>query len=95
MAKAFAELFVSCVCVMFMCDVCLFVCVCVCVMFVCLCVCVCVRYIMYIRKEDEVYMVDRDNAVFLIPKVKFFNRHNLKQHLKDTLVDGVRDDKEY
>ena len=56
------------------------------------CVCVCVRYMMYIRKEDEVYMVDRDNAVFLIPKVKFFNRHNLEQHLKDTLVDGVRDD---
>ena len=47
---------------------------------------------MYIRKEDEVYMVDRDNAVFLIPKVKFFNRHNLEEHLKDTLVDGVRDD---
>ena len=56
------------------------------------CLCVCVRYMMYIRKEDEVYMVDRDNAVFLIPKVKFFNRHNLEQHLKDTLVDGVRDD---
>ena len=44
---------------------------------------------MYIRKEDEVYMVDRDNAVFLIPKVKFFLRQNLEQHLKDTLVDGV------
>ena len=54
--------------------------------------CVCVRYMMYIRKEDEVYMVDRDNAVFLIPNVKFFSRHNLEQHLKDTLVDGVRDD---
>jgi len=34
-------------------------------------------------------MLDRDNAVFLIPKVKFFLRQNLDQHLKDTLVDGV------
>ena len=47
------------------------------------------RYIMYIRKEGEIYMLDRDNAVFSIPKLQFPSRKHVGQHIKDTLVDGV------
>lgn len=45
---------------------------------------------MYIRKEGEVYMLDRDNAVFSIPSLKFPSRKHVDQHLNQTLVDGVR-----
>ncbi len=55
----------------------------------CMCVCGCGRYMMYIKKEDEVYMLDRDNAVFLIPNVKFPTRQNPEEHHTSTLVDGV------
>ena len=44
---------------------------------------------MYIRKENEIYMLDRDNAVFLIPKLQFPSRKHAGQHIKETLVDGV------
>lgn len=45
---------------------------------------------MYIRKEGEVYMLDRDNAVFSVPDLQFPSRQHVGQHLKETLVDGVR-----
>lgn len=44
---------------------------------------------MYIRKEGEVYMLDRDNAVFSVPHLQFPSRKHTEQHLKETLVDGV------
>lgn len=43
---------------------------------------------MYIGKEGEVYMLDRDNAVFSIPNLQFPSKHT-GQNLKDTLMDGV------
>ena len=47
------------------------------------------RYLMYIGKEGEVYMLDRDNAVFSIPNLQFPSKHAGQAHLKDTLMDGV------
>ncbi len=46
------------------------------------------RYLMYIRKEGEIYMLDRDNSVFSI-NLKFLSRKHAGQHIKDSLVDGV------
>jgi mRNA-capping enzyme len=46
------------------------------------------RYLMLIRNESEVYMVDRDNAVFRINKVVFPTLQDQNERLKDTLVDG-------
>ncbi len=34
-------------------------------------------------------MLDRDNAVFSIPKLQFPSRKLVGQHTKETLVDGV------
>ncbi len=45
---------------------------------------------MYIRERGAVYMLDRDNAVFLIPHVSFPCRDKSGEHLKNTLLDGVR-----
>ena len=47
------------------------------------------RYMMYIRKEGEVFMIDRDNAVFSIPNLQFPSRKRVGQHLQQTLLDGV------
>lgn len=44
---------------------------------------------MFIQGENEVYFIDRDNSVFEVEGLKFFNRKNLDHHLKDTLLDGV------
>lgn len=47
------------------------------------------RYMMYIRKEGEIYMLDRDNAVFLIPNLQFLSLKHEGHNLNETLVDGV------
>lgn len=47
------------------------------------------RYMMYIHCEDEIYMLDRDNSVFLVPQLKFFSRKRKDDHIFETLVDGV------
>lgn len=44
---------------------------------------------MLIDKEDEVYMLDRDNCAFKVPNLKFFHRSDLRKHLTNTLLDGV------
>ena len=44
---------------------------------------------MLIDGADEVYMVDRDNAVFHVPNLHFPHRKDLSRTLRDTLVDGV------
>ena len=49
----------------------------------------CHRYMMYVRKEGEVYMLDRDNAVFSVPSIRFPSRKSPDQHLNETLIDGV------
>ncbi|XP_046441142.1 mRNA-capping enzyme-like [Daphnia pulex] len=46
------------------------------------------RYMMYIMGQEQVYFIDRDNAVFQIEGVSFFSSHDDKHHLVDTLVDG-------
>lgn len=44
---------------------------------------------MYIHCEDEIYMLDRDNSVFLVPQLKFLSRKRKDDHIFETLVDGV------
>ncbi|KAK7091176.1 mRNA-capping enzyme-like [Littorina saxatilis] len=46
------------------------------------------RYIMLIDGKDQVYMIDRDNAVFHVPGLEFPKRKDLNAHIQDTLVDG-------
>lgn len=46
---------------------------------------------MLILKEREIYLIDRDNNVFTAPQFYFPQRKNLKEHIYDTLIDGVRD----
>jgi len=46
------------------------------------------RYLMLIKDRNQVYMLDRDNAVFQIRNLDFPLRKNLEEHLKNTLVDG-------
>ena len=49
------------------------------------------RYLMLILNAGEVYMVDRDNAVFRVSNLRIASRSNpQREHVKDTLVDGVR-----
>lgn len=49
------------------------------------------RYLMLILGVGEVYMVDRDNAVFRVSNLRIPSRRDPHQeHVKDTLVDGVR-----
>lgn len=45
---------------------------------------------MLIRNSEHVYMIDRDNTVFAVRGLKFPSRKNLEESLRDTLVDGVR-----
>ncbi|XP_052757830.1 mRNA-capping enzyme [Galleria mellonella] len=47
-----------------------------------------VRYMMLIDGEGEVYMFDRDNCAFKVFGLRFLHRHDLRRHLKDTLLDG-------
>ena len=44
---------------------------------------------MLILKENEVYLLDRDNSVFSTDKFKFPRRKAPDEHVFDTLVDGV------
>lgn len=46
------------------------------------------RYMMLIDGANEVYMIDRDNAVFHVPGLQFPYRKDMNRTLKDTLVDG-------
>ena len=44
---------------------------------------------MYIKSRDEIYMVDRDNAVFAVPQLSFPARKRPGEFINETLVDGV------
>ncbi|XP_050415572.1 mRNA-capping enzyme [Patella vulgata] len=46
------------------------------------------RYMMLIDGNNEVYMIDRDNAVFHVSNVDFPKRKDLTAHLHSTLLDG-------
>eukprot|EP00731_Ephydatia_muelleri_P011049 Em0005g1635a len=46
------------------------------------------RYLMYIKGPGEVYMIDRDNSVFKVPRVSFPARKRPGDGVKSTLLDG-------
>lgn len=46
------------------------------------------RYLMLIDGPNHVYMIDRDNAVFHVPRLEFPRRKDPSGHLHNTLVDG-------
>jgi mRNA-capping enzyme len=43
---------------------------------------------MFIMGQEQVYFIDRNNAVFQIEGLSFFSSHDGKRHLVNTLVDG-------
>lgn len=45
---------------------------------------------MLIDGPDNVYMVDRDNAVYKVPSMRFPRRKEPSADIKETLLDGVR-----
>ncbi|RDD38378.1 mRNA-capping enzyme [Trichoplax sp. H2] len=47
-----------------------------------------VRYMMLIHKNDEIYMIDRNNSIFKIPHLKFPRGSDLNSHIENTLLDG-------
>lgn len=46
------------------------------------------RYLMLIDGPDDVYFLDRDNAVFKVTGLTFPYRKDMNQHLHKTLLDG-------
>ncbi|XP_014784120.1 mRNA-capping enzyme [Octopus bimaculoides] len=46
------------------------------------------RYMALINGPDNVYMIDRDNAVFHVPNLQFPSRKIPSEHLTETLLDG-------
>jgi len=44
---------------------------------------------MLIAAANSVYMIDRDNAVYSVPKMVFPKRKDPSAGLADTLLDGV------
>ncbi|XP_052235215.1 mRNA-capping enzyme-like [Dreissena polymorpha] len=46
------------------------------------------RFMMLIDGPDQVFMLDRDNTVFHVPKLQFPKRKDLKSHINNTLLDG-------
>ena len=44
---------------------------------------------MLILKEKEIYLIDRDNNVFAAPQFHFPQRKFPREHVFDTLLDGV------
>jgi len=49
----------------------------------------CCRYMMLIDGVNSVYMIDRDNAVYSVPKMVFPKRKDPAANLSNTLLDGV------
>lgn len=45
---------------------------------------------MLIDGKNEVYMIDRDNSIFHVSNLEFPFRKDLRSHLTNTLLDGVR-----
>lgn len=45
---------------------------------------------MLIDGKNEVYMIDRDNSIFHVSNLEFPFRKDLRMHLTNTLLDGVR-----
>lgn len=45
---------------------------------------------MLIDKENEIYFFDRDFSCFKVSNLLLPSRKDHNQHVKDTLLDGVR-----
>ena len=45
---------------------------------------------MLIDGPNNVYMADRDHAIYHVPNLTYWKRKDLNAHLASTLVDGVR-----
>ena len=45
---------------------------------------------MLIDGLNNVYMADRDHAIYHVPNLTYWKRKDLNAHLASTLVDGVR-----
>jgi len=50
---------------------------------------ICCRYMMLIDGVNSLYMIDRDNAVYSVPKMVFPKRKDTATNLTNTLLDGV------
>ncbi|CAG0916172.1 unnamed protein product [Notodromas monacha] len=46
------------------------------------------RYMMLIDGRDQIFMLDRDNRIFKVPRLRFPKRKDMKGDVRDTLVDG-------
>lgn len=46
------------------------------------------RYLILIDGKDQIFMVDRDNAVFHVPSLEFPRRKDLNSYITNTLADG-------
>jgi mRNA-capping enzyme len=46
------------------------------------------RYLMMVNGRGKVYMIDRENSVFLVRNLQFPHRKDLDKHLSNTLLDG-------
>ncbi|PAA72841.1 hypothetical protein BOX15_Mlig010591g1 [Macrostomum lignano] len=46
------------------------------------------RYMMAVLGRGEVYAIDRDNSVFLVPNLEFPSRKDPSKHVADTVLDG-------
>lgn len=47
------------------------------------------RYLLYIRGPGQVYLLDRDNTVFLAKTLSFPSRKSPDGHVTETLADSV------
>lgn len=47
------------------------------------------RYMMLIRRENEIYFFDRDNSCFEVEAIRFVCPEDRSKHLENTLLDGV------
>ena len=47
------------------------------------------RYLLFIRDKEQIYLVDRDNSVFSVPRISFPSRKRLGEHVRNTLADSV------
>lgn len=48
------------------------------------------RYMMLIEDKDKIFFFDRDFNMFKVQELQFLHGKDLKRHLRNTLLDGVR-----
>ena len=48
-----------------------------------------IRYLLFIKDKEQIYLVDSDNSVFSAPRISFPSRKRLGEHVRNTLADSV------